>query len=108
MTAVAVKVTLVPEQMVLSASLELMLTLAGKFPLILIVMLLELAVVGDAHDVETTLDHGLFDLVGCGGAVTTPHRVRVQVDTNPPRSPRCGEVRVSLQRSRRRFRHPTP
>ena len=50
MVGVAVKVTLVPEQMVLSASLDAMLTLAGKFTLILIVILLEVAVVGDAHE----------------------------------------------------------
>ena len=45
MTAVAVKVTLAPEQMVLSASLEVMFTLAGRFALTVVVMLLD--VTGD-------------------------------------------------------------
>jgi hypothetical protein len=50
LVGVAVNVTLAPEQMVLSASLDAMLTLAGKLPLILIVMLLEVAVLGTAHE----------------------------------------------------------
>ena len=43
MTGVAVKVTLAPEQMVLSASLDAMLTLAGRLALTVVVMLFEVA-----------------------------------------------------------------
>ena len=63
MTAVAVKVTLVPEQMVLSASLDAIETLAGKLLLTAVVMLLEVA--GDpvaqvAVEVITTVMASLF------------------------------------------------
>ena len=63
MIGVAVKVTLVPEQMVLSASLELMLTLAGKLLLTAVVMLLEVAGDPVAHvavEVITTVMASLF------------------------------------------------
>ena len=63
MVGVAVKVTLVPAQMVLSASLELMLTLAGKLLLTAVVMLFDVA--GDpvaqvAVEVITTVIASLF------------------------------------------------
>ena len=58
MVGVAVKVTLVPEQMVLSASLDAMLTLAGRLALTVVVMLLDVAGDPVAHvavDVITTV-----------------------------------------------------
>ena len=58
MTAVAAKVTLVPEQMLLSASLDVMLTLAGRFALTVVVMLFDVAGDPVAHvavEVMTTL-----------------------------------------------------
>ena len=62
------KVTLAPEQMVLSASLEVMLTLAGRLLLMLIVILFDVAVAGDAQDeldvnthvIMSPLDNELF------------------------------------------------
>ncbi len=57
MVGVAVKVTLVPAQMVLSPSLEAMLTLAGKFGLTVVVMVFDVAGEPVAHvalDVNTT------------------------------------------------------
>ncbi len=55
-------------------------------------------VVGDAQHVETTLDHGLLQLIGRGGRVTRPHRVAVEVDANPSRSLRFAEVGVANRR----------
>ena len=55
---VAVKVTLVPEQIVLSASFETILTVAGKFGLTVVVMALLVAGLPVAHtalDVITTV-----------------------------------------------------
>ena len=58
------KVTLAPEQTVLSASLEVMLTLAGRLLLIFIVIPLEVAVEGDAQeelDVNSQLTMSPFE-----------------------------------------------
>ena len=62
------KVTLAPEQMVLSASLDAMLTLAGRLLLMLIVILFDGTVAGDAQDeldvntqvIMSPLDNELF------------------------------------------------
>ena len=66
MVGVAVKVTLAPEQMVLSASLEVMLTLAGRLALTVVVMLLDVAGDPVAHvavEVMTTVIASLFPRV---------------------------------------------
>ena len=66
MVGVAVKVTLVPEQMVLSASLDAIETLAGRLLLTVVVMLLDVAGDPVAHvavEVMTTVIASLFTSV---------------------------------------------
>ena len=66
MVGVAVKVTLAPEQMVLSASLDAMLTLAGRLALTVVVMLFDVAGDPVAHvavEVMTTVIASLFTSV---------------------------------------------